>query len=86
MAGEAKPEDKRDDMSALCKINGCLVLMSTATPQGDHGKCPLCKGVEFRWAPNGWVECNADGCEFAVLAEHLNRMPDDVESQIGAYI
>ncbi len=73
-------------MSALCKAGGCLVLMSTARPEGRTGRCPLCHGTNFRDAPHGWVECVTDECDFAVLKSHLNRMPDDVANLIGAYI
>jgi hypothetical protein len=72
-------------MTALCKVSGCLILMSTATAVGQ-GKCPVCKGTEFRAAPYGWVECITDSCDFAVLAAHLKRMPDDIANQIGAWI
>ncbi len=73
-------------MSALCKLGGCLVLMSTTTAESGVGRCPVCKGTEFRDAPYGWVECWTDGCEFAVLKQHLQRTPDDIANLIGAYI
>ena len=74
-------------MSALCKVNGRLVLMSTTTPDDNrHGKCPCCKGFTFRDAPHGWVECENDECDFAVLKRHFERLPDDVASIIGANI
>jgi hypothetical protein len=72
-------------MTALCKVDGCLVLMSTAVAVGQ-GACPKCKGTEFRRAPYGWLECDTESCDFAVLAAHLKRMPDDVANQIGAGI
>ena len=73
-------------MSALCKLNGCLVVMSTTTATFGIGRCPVCKGTRFRDGPYGWVECEGDGCDFAVLKEHLHRTPDDVANLIGAYI
>ncbi len=73
-------------MSALCKLNGFLVLMSTVAATAGKGRCPVCLNTEFRDAPYGWVECASDTCDFAVLANHLKRMPDDVANQIGAGI
>jgi len=73
-------------MTALCKLNGYLVLMSTEKSVTGQGRCPICKGTEFRDAPHGWVECVTDECSFAVLKKHLERTPDDVANLIGAYI
>jgi len=74
-------------MSVLCKVDGCLLLMSTITPpEGRTGRCPLCHGTEFRDAPYGWVECTTGECDFAVLKSHLDRLADDVANLIGAYI
>ncbi len=73
-------------MSALCKIDDCLVLMATTMPTFGTGRCPVCKGTEFRDAPHGWVECETDECDFAVLKQHLHRTPDDIVNLIGAYI
>ena len=73
-------------MTVLCKVDGCLVLMATKKSVSGQGRCPICKGVEFRDAPHGWCECATDGCSFAVLKKHLERTPDDVANLIGAYI
>lgn len=73
-------------MSALCKFGGMLVIMSTATPAGPVGRCPICKGTSWRESPYGWTECENCECDFAVLSAHLKRIPDDVRNQLGAYI
>lgn len=73
-------------MSALCKIGGCLVLMSTTESASGTGRCPVCKGTEFYDSPHGWAECARDECDFAVLKEHMKRPPDDVANLLGAYI
>ena len=72
-------------MTALCKLDGYLVLMSTTKAVSGQGHCPVCYGVKFQDAPYGWVECITDGgCGFVILKEHL--IPDDVNNMIGAYI
>ena len=76
----------KEVMSVLCKLEGYLFLMSTTEAKEGIGKCPVCRGNRFRDAPHGWVECETDECDFAVLEEHLKRLPDDVTNLIGAYI
>ena len=58
--------------TALCQLNGYLVLMTTKPAENGKGHCPNCHGTEFKDGPHGWVWCCQ--CEdFAVARESLEE-------------
>lgn len=64
------PDTTKD--TALCQLQGMLVVMETAPAEGGTGHCPLCSGTDFRDDQHGWAWCDECG-EFAVLSASLER-------------
>lgn len=60
-------------MRVLCKLYACLVVMEAAPAQDGRGACPQCGGSLFS-EHAGWVECDTDGCSFAIEASDYREL------------